>query len=45
MGEPFHAPTPTDPSWDLATSAQLLRSAVAGPVLADLADATTASSS
>jgi transketolase len=39
MSERFHSPTPTAPSWDLATSAQLARSAVAGEVLADLADA------
>jgi transketolase len=38
MGERCYAPTPTDPSWDLETSAQLSRSAVAGLVLADLAD-------
>jgi transketolase len=38
MSERFHAPTPTAPSWDLATSAELSRSAVAGEVLADLAD-------
>jgi transketolase len=38
MGERFYAPTPTDPSWDLATSGRLARSAVAGQVLADLAD-------
>lgn len=36
---PFRAPTPTDPaSWDMATSERLARSAVAGSVLADLAD-------
>ena len=38
MREAFHAPIPTAPSWDLATSAELARSAVAGEVLADLAD-------
>jgi transketolase len=38
MAEPFYAPAPTDPSWDLATSARLARSAVAGRVLADMAD-------
>ena len=39
MRDGFHAPTPTAPSWDLATSAELARSAVAGEVLAELADA------
>ena len=39
MAEGFHAPAPSEPSWDLATSARLARAAVAGEVLADLADA------
>jgi transketolase len=35
----FRAPVPTDPdSWDMATSERLARSAVAGSVLADIAD-------
>jgi transketolase len=38
MGERYYAPTPSAPSWDLATSAELAHSAVAGEVLADLAD-------
>ncbi len=38
MPDAFYAPVPTDPSWDLATSARLSRSAVAGEVLADMAD-------
>lgn len=33
-----HAPPPAEPSWDLATSARLARSLVAGEVLAELAD-------
>jgi transketolase len=39
MRESYYAPTPTAPSWDLATSADLAQSAVAGEVLAELADA------
>jgi transketolase len=38
VAERFVAPTPTDPSWDLAASARLAQAAVAGEVLADLAD-------
>jgi transketolase len=38
MAEMHPAPHPSDPSWDLGTSAKLARSAVAGRVLADLAD-------
>jgi transketolase len=35
----FQAPTPTDPaSWDMATSERLAHSAVAGEVLAEMAD-------
>jgi transketolase len=36
--EPYHAPVPREPSWDLATSAALSRSAIAGEVLAEMAD-------
>lgn len=36
---PYQAPTPSDPkSWDLAKNAELAHSAVAGEVIADLAD-------
>ncbi len=38
MRDGYHAPLPTEPSWDLATSTQLAHSAVAGEVLADMAD-------
>ncbi len=38
MAEAYRAPVPSDPSWDLAASAELARSAVAGRVLADLAE-------
>jgi transketolase len=35
----FHAPTPTDPaSWDMATYERLAQSAIAGEVLAEMAD-------
>jgi transketolase len=37
--DPYRAPVPSAPSWELATSAELNTSAVAGEVLADMADA------
>jgi transketolase len=38
VAERFTAPIPAEPSWDLAGSAALSKSAVAGQVLADMAD-------
>lgn len=38
MRDGYHAPVPTDPSWDLLASTRLAHSAVAGEVLADIAD-------
>lgn len=38
MTDRYRAATPTAPSWDLAASADLSHSAVAGAVLADMAD-------
>lgn len=38
MADLHRAATPTAPSWDLATSANLSQAAVAGSVLADMAD-------